>query len=398
MRNLYEEDKKYVLNTYNRLDLMIERGEGSYLFDTDGNKYLDMYSGISVNNLGHDKGVAEAIAKQATKYMHLSNYFVSEPVVNLAKLFVENTFASKVFFTNSGTESNEAAIKLCRKYGKKFGDNKHEILSAYNSFHGRTNGGMALTGQEKYQKPFIPILPGVGYFEYNNVESLREKVNENTCAVFLEMIQGEGGVVEASYEFMDELVKLAKEYNFLIVVDEIQTGMGRTGDLLAYEKYDFTPDIVTVSKSVGGGIPLGAMLVCERLEDVLSPGDHGSTFGGNPVSCAGGEYVMDKLVNTDLCDEVKEKGAYLVSELEKLKDKYPNVIKDVRGRGLMIGMDVGEHVNAIKQIAQEKLLLLNSTSNTIIRLLPSLCISKDEIDEFLEIYEEVIGQIHKATR
>lgn len=393
MGNLYEDDKNYVLNTYNRLNLQIERGEGSYIYDIKGNRYLDMYSGISVNNLGHDKGIVEAIIKQASKYIHLSNYFVSEPVVNLAKLFVENTFASKVFFTNSGAESNEAAIKLCRKYGKSINENKYEILSAYNSFHGRTNGGLTLTGQEKYQNDFKPLMPGVSYFEYNNIKSLREKVSYNTCAVFLEVIQGEGGIREASKEFMNDLMKLSEEYKFLIVIDEIQTGMGRTGDLFAYEKYNFEPDIVTISKSVGGGIPLGAMLVCKDIENILTQGDHGSTFGGNPVACAAGEYIMDKLVNTNLCDEVKVKGEFILKEINKLKQKYPEVIKEVRGRGLMIGIEVGEYANKIKAVAQDKKLLLNSTSKTVIRLLPSLCISNDEIEEFLNIFENVLEDV-----
>lgn len=390
MKNLYEQDKTYILNTYNRSDLIIERGEGSYLYDVDGNKYLDMFSGISVNNLGHDKEIVEAMINQASRYMHLSNNFVSEPVINLAKLLVENTFAAKVFFTNSGTESNEAALKLCRKYGKQFSENKYELLSAYNSFHGRTTGGLSLTGQEKYQKAFMPLMPGVSYFEYNNIESLKEKINENTCGLFLEVIQGEGGIVEISKEFITEAVILSKEFNFLIVIDEVQTGMGRTGDLFAYEKYDFTPDIVTIAKSIGGGIPLGAMLVGEGLEGIFKIGDHGSTFGGNPVSCACGEYVVDKLVNTNLREEVKQKGDFLKAQLNNLKEKYPKVIKDVRGRGLMIGIDVGEYANTIKQLAQEKKVLLNSTSKTVIRLLPSLCITKDEINEFLKVFEETI--------
>ncbi|MDK2586830.1 aspartate aminotransferase family protein [Romboutsia sedimentorum] len=393
MKNLYEQDKKYILNTYNRLDLIIDKGEGSYVFDIDGNKYLDMYSGISVNNLGHDKGIVEAIIKQASKYMHLSNYFVSEPVVNLAKLLVENTFASKVFFTNSGTESNEAAIKLCRKYGKQTSENKYELLSAYNSFHGRTTGSLALTGQEKYQKNFMPLIPGVSHFKYNDIEDLKAKVNKNTCGLFLEIIQGEGGIVEISKEFMNEVIKLSKKYDFLIVIDEIQAGMGRTGDLFAYEQYDFTPHIVTISKSVGGGIPLGAMLVSKDVENILQPGDHGSTFAANPVSCAGGEYVMNKLVNTDLCNEVKSKGNYLKIKLNNLKENYPHIIKDVRGRGLMIGVDVGLYANDIKKIAQENRLLLNSTNNTIIRLLPSLCITTDEINEFLTIFEKILKEV-----
>lgn len=390
MRNLLNDDKKYILNTYRRSDLIIKRGEGSYLYDSYENKYLDMYSGISVNNLGHDKGVVNAIINQAKDYIHLSNYFVSPPVINLAKLFVENTFASKVFFTNSGTESNEPAIKACRKYGKKYPENKFQLLSAYNSFHGRTNGGLSLTGQHNYQRDFMPLLPGVHHFEYNNVASLREKVNENTCGLFLEMIQGEGGIVEISEEFIYEAIKLSKKYNFLIVIDEIQTGLGRTGDLFAFEKFNIVPDIVTLSKSLGGGLPLGAMLVREGLEKVFNVGDHGSTFGGNPVACAAGEYVLDKLINTNILEEVKDKGTYLISKLNNLKEIYPHVIKDVRGRGLMIGIDVGEYVNEIKEFSIDNYILLNSTSSTVIRLLPQLYMTKFEIDDFLKIFEEAI--------
>jgi acetylornithine/N-succinyldiaminopimelate aminotransferase len=393
MENLHEQDKKYILNTYNRGNLVIDRAEGSYLYDIEGNRYLDMYAGISVNNLGHDKKIAEIMVQQALKYTHLSNYFVSEPVVSLAKLLVENSFASKVFFANSGTESNEAAIKLCRKYGKQFDKNKYELLSAYNSFHGRTNGSLAITGQEKYQNPFTPLMPGVSHFEYNNIESLKERVSENTCALFLEIIQGEGGVIEISQEFIDEAVKLSQKYNFLIVIDEIQSGIGRTGDLFAYEKYNFTPDIVTISKSLGGGIPIGAVLVNKKLEEVFAVGDHGSTFGGNPVSCACGVYVLEKIINTGLLEEVKQKGAFLIERLNSLKERYPDIIKAVRGRGLMIGVDIKNHVNKIKELAHFKYLLLNSTANTVIRLLPPLSINKDEINHFLSIFEDILLQL-----
>ena len=390
MGTLHDNDKKYILNLYNRLNLEAERADGVYLYDKNNNKYLDMYSGISVNNLGYDKEIANVIKNQVDKYIHLSNYFVSEPTVNLAKLLVDNSFASKVYFSNSGTEANEAAIKLCRKYGRKINDNKIEILSALNSFHGRTYGGLTLTGQEKYQNDFKPLLSGVNYFEFNNIESLREKVSENTCAVFLEVIQGEGGIVEVSQEFMNELVKLSKMYNFLIVIDEIQTGIGRSGDLFAFEKYNITPDIVTLAKSIGGGLPLGAMLVNEKLEEVLKVGDHGSTFGGNPVACAAGEYVLNKIVNTDLLKEVKEKSNYLLNELENIKEEFPTLIKEIRGRGMMIGIDVGENAIAIRDCALDNRLLLNVTNKTIIRLLPSLCISNSEINEFLEKFREVL--------
>ena len=390
MGTLHDNDKKYILNLYNRLNLETERADGVYLYDKNNNKYLDMYSGISVNNLGYDKEIANVIKNQVDKYIHLSNYFVSEPTVNLAKLLVDNSFASKVYFSNSGTEANEAAIKLCRKYGRKINDNKIEILSALNSFHGRTYGGLTLTGQEKYQNDFKPLLSGVNYFEFNNIESLREKVSENTCAVFLEVIQGEGGIVEVSQEFMNELVKLSKTHNFLIVIDEIQTGIGRSGDLFAFEKYNITPDIVTLAKSIGGGLPLGAMLVNEKLEEVLKVGDHGSTFGGNPVACAAGAYVLDKIVNTDLLKEVKEKSNYLLNELENIKEEFPTLIKEIRGRGMMIGIDVGENAIAIRDCALDNRLLLNVTNKTIIRLLPSLCISNSEINEFLEKFREVL--------
>ncbi|MDU6340867.1 MAG: aspartate aminotransferase family protein [Clostridium sp.] len=390
MGTLHDNDKKYILNLYNRLNLETERADGVYLYDKNNNKYLDMYSGISVNNLGYDKEIANVIKNQVDKYIHLSNYFVSEPTVNLAKLLVDNSFASKVYFSNSGTEANEAAIKLCRKYGRKINDNKIEILSALNSFHGRTYGGLTLTGQEKYQNDFKPLLSGVNYFEFNNIESLRDKVSENTCAVFLEIIQGEGGIVEVSQEFMNELVKLSKMYNFLIVIDEIQTGIGRSGDLFAFEKYNITPDIVTLAKSIGGGLPLGAMLVNEKLEEVLKVGDHGSTFGGNPVACAAGEYVLNKIVNTDLLKEVKEKSNYLLNELENIKEEFPTLIKEIRGRGMMIGIDVGENAIAIRDCALDNRLLLNVTNKTIIRLLPSLCISNSEINEFLEKFREVL--------
>ena len=394
MGNLYEEDRKYILNLYNRLNLQIERAEGIYLYDRDNNKYLDMYSGISVNNLGYNKEIIDAIVNQAHKYIHLSNYLVAEPTVKLAKLLVENSFASKVFFSNSGTEANEAAIKLCRKYGKTISSEKYQILAALNSFHGRTCGGLTLTGQEKYQKDFRPLLSGVDYFEFNNISSLRDKVNENTCAIFLEVIQGEGGIIEVSQEFIDELVELSNKYKFLIVIDEIQTGLGRSGELFAFEKYKFTPDIVTLAKSIGGGLPLGATLISKELEDILRPGDHGTTFGGNPVACAAGECVLNTIINTNILEEVQNKSKYLLGELAKIKVSYPEIIKDIRGRGFMIGIDVGDYAMIIRDKAQERKLLLNITNKTIIRLLPSLCISKEEVDEFIYIFKEVLNTIN----
>ena len=394
MSNIYEEDKQYILNVYRRMELEIVRGEGSYLYDSKDNKYLDMFSGIAVNSLGlNNSGIKDRITEQISKFIHMSNYFVSEPSVKLAKLLVENSFASKVFFCNSGTEANEAAIKLAKKYGQSINPDKVELLSAYNSFHGRTIGGLSLTGQEKYKGSFKPLMPNVNHFEFNNIEDFRSKVSENTCAVFLEIIQGEGGVREVSEAFMKELNELSDTYNFLIVFDEVQTGLFRTGDLFAYEKFNIKPHIVTMAKALGGGIPIGAMLVSKAVENVLQPGDHGSTFGGNSLSCAVGEYILETVLSDSFQSELRQKSLYLMAKLNKIKAKYPNIIEDIRGRGMMIGVDVGNYANSIKALGIEKKVLLNVTNETVIRLLPYLTISFEEIDEFITKFEEIIESL-----
>jgi acetylornithine/N-succinyldiaminopimelate aminotransferase len=376
------------------MDFDILRGEGAYLIDTKNEKYLDMFSGIAVNNFGHaNKQILKIIEKQALKGIHFSNYIAHEPAVNLARLLVENTFASKVFYCNSGTEANEAAIKLSRKYGKAIDENKIEIVSAVNSFHGRTCGAVTLTGQEKYSNAFMPLLPAVKHFIFNDIESLKSTVSDNTCALFLEIIQGEGGVIEVDREFVQEVVKLSEQHKFLIVIDEIQTGISRTGDFFAYEKFGLTPDLVTIAKSLGGGLPIGAMLVSQKLENVLLPGDHGTTFGGNALACAVGEYIVGTVLSKEFRTELKEKEIYLSESLNKLKMKFPKIINLVRGRGLMFGIDVGDYAEEIKSRALEQKLLLNVTSSTVIRLLPALTITIDELNEFIIIFERVLGAL-----
>jgi acetylornithine/N-succinyldiaminopimelate aminotransferase len=378
------------------MSLEIVKGEGSYLIDKDGNRYLDLVSGLSVNALGYqNEAIKDAIEKQMNQYLHLSNYFISEPVVKLAKLLVHHSFASKVFFSNSGTEANEAALKLARKYGSEKHPDKIEVLTFTNSFHGRTYGGLSLTGQSKYQSIFKPIVPGIEHVRFNDIEDLIEHVNPNTCAFFLELIQGEGGVHEVSQEFMDILVRLAKEYDFLIIVDDIQAGMGRTGDLFSYEKLNFTPDLLTIAKSLGGGIPLGAMLVSKRLENIFLAGQHGSTFGGNPLACRVGAVVLETIIQPEFQKSVKAKGFYFKKSIEELMVKYPHIMKEVRGRGLMIGFDVGEYANRIKALALRKGLILNSTNQTVIRLLPPLTISYEEIDEFLIGLDQILEEIEE---
>lgn len=385
------EDKEYVLNLYKRLDLQIVNGAGSYLYDKQGNKYLDMFSGIAVNSLGQgNEKIKEAIIAQLNEYSHLSNFFISRPVASLAKLLVQNSFASKVFFSNSGAEANEAALKLVRKYGRSINKEKVEVLTFFNSFHGRTYGGLSLTGQDKYKDSFRPVIPDINHLNFNDIKDLNEKVCDKTCAVFLEIVQGEGGIRELSQEYVQTLVSLSRKFNFLIVVDEIQTGLYRTGKLFAYEHLDFTPHIVTLAKALGGGLPLGAMLVSKDIEEVLKPGDHGSTFGGNPVSCAAGEAVMKIMLNIAFQQAVKENSDYLLYRLQELKEEFPQVITDIRGKGLMIGLEVGQYAETIKKRALQDFLLLNVTSGTVIRLLPPLNISKEDIDIFIDNFISII--------
>lgn len=394
MSELLANDQKYLLNVYNRMDIEITGGEGSYLFDSDGNKYLDMFSGIAVNGLGQNHiKLKNRIKEQLDDYIHLSNYFVSKPVVNLAQLLVENTFANKVFFANSGSEVNEAALKMARLYGKNIAEDKTEFLAASDAFHGRTMGSLSLTGRLKYRNKFGPLIPDISHFEFDNSSDLREKVSEKTAGVFIEIIQGEGGIHEISQEFVDTLLELSDKYNFLIIVDEIQSGMGRSGDFLALEKFDFEPDLVTMAKSLGGGLPLGALLVNEKLEDVFSFGDHGSTFGGNPVACAAGSEVVRTITDPDFQKNLEEKSEFLLAELDKLQKNYPQIIKEIRGRVMMLGLETGEYGKKIKKKAKEKNLLLNLTDETVIRLLPPLNIKKDEIEEFLEIFRELLEEI-----
>lgn len=390
--SFYELDKKYLLNTYKRIALDVVRGEGGYLYDVKGEKYLDMFSGIAVLHLGHnDKGLNDAIIHQLNNYSHLSNYFASEPVVELAKKLVDNSFASKVFFANSGTEANEGALKLAVKWGKE--QNKTEVISTLNGFHGRSTGALALTGQPTKQEPFSSILPKVNYINYNSIEDLKAIVNENTCAIFLEAIQGEGGIVELDREFIKVLHELREKYNFLIIMDEIQAGLGRTAkELFAFEAYGVKPDLATLAKGIGGGLPLGAILVSEKLENVFKPGDHGTTFGGNPLACAAGNYILSKVTDKEFMTEVENNADYLRNTLESLKSKYPNIIKDIRGRGFMLGLEMGEFAEKAKEKGFEKNMLLNVTSTTVLRLIPRININKTELDEFLGKFEEILKE------
>lgn len=395
--NLLVEDGRYLLNVYRRLPLCVDTTDGSHLVDTTGKRYLDMVGGIAVNGLGYgNAAIREAITTQLDRYIHLSNFFASPAVVELARMLTEVTFASKVFFTNSGTEAVEAALKLVRKYGQGVSPDKIEVISLHDSFHGRTFGGLSLTGQPKYAVPFGPGVPGIRHIKINDVTDLKENVSASTCAVFLEMIQGESGVRPLSREFITAVREAANRYDFCIVADEIQTGLGRTGDLFAHQYYDFTPDIMTIGKSLGGGLPLGAMLVSPRLESVLGPGDHGSTFGGNPVACAAGAVVLRTVSRQDFLLDIKAKGKALVTALRSIRTEYPHVIGEIRGRGLMLGIEVGRYAKELQAQALQQGVLMNVTNGTVIRLLPPLTISHSELHEFVSVFRQVIAAVARG--
>lgn len=389
-----DDDQRYILPVYGRLAPEIVRGEGMYLYDTTGKQYLDFYSGIAVNTLGHGHPlIMAALTKQMGAYLHLSNYFTSGTTVRLAKQLVESSFATKVFFANSGTEANEAMIKLARKFGVSKNPAKHDFVAVTGGFHGRTLGGLSLTGTEKYKTQFGPLLSGVTHVPQNDLDALEAAVTDNTCGIMLEIIQGEGGVRSITPEFAEKVQELAQRHDALILVDEVQTGLMRTGKLFAYEHFRIKPDVLTLAKGLGGGLPLGAMLVGEKAEGILLPGEHGSTFGGNPLACAAGEAVMTVISAEGFADHVNQMSELLVAGLEALAVRQPGKIGEIRSYGLMIGVEVGDKALKLRDSALTKGLLLNVTAGTVLRLLPALILTKEDIELFLQLLEAALEEV-----
>lgn len=386
-----KEDEAFILNTYRRINLEIDKIRGNYIYTADGRRYLDFFSGIAVNNLGYDEDVIRAITEKLQRYTHISNYFADDDRTRLAKMLVESSIDGKVFFTNSGCESAEAALKLVKKWGIK--NNKSKILTAENSFHGRTTGALALTGQKKYQKDFLPLMENIEHFKFNDAENLVSAVNEDTAAVFLEAVQGESGVIPLKDEFVSELVGLKNKYGFILVMDEIQTGLRRCGTMFAYENYDLMPDIILLAKALGGGLPLGAMVVSKPLENVLTAGDHGSTFGGNPVACAAGAAVLKKLADSSFAEEIKINSAYLYGGLKQLQRQFPSVVGEIRGISMMLGLDAGTYALEIRERAMEEGVLINITNTQVVRVIPPLTVTKEQIDLFIRAMEKSISAI-----
>ena len=388
--NIFSLEKKLFHQTYNRIPLEISHGEGVHLFAKNGERYLDFFSGLAVNALGYaNPRINDAIIKQLDKFSHLSNSYISDIQVEVAELLLKYSGLNKIFFTNSGTEAVEGVLKLLRNY---YGPDKN-ILALSDSFHGRTYGSLSLTGREKYRQPFLPLLNGIQFIRFNNIKELEKSIDENTAAVFLELIQGEGGVNVVSNEFAESLIELRLKYDFAIVVDEIQSGIGRTGKGFAFEHYNFKPDILVVAKAIGGGLPLGAFLTSEKFSNVLSPGEHGTTFGGNPVACAAGKIVLQEVFENGLVDNVQSNGEYFFKELNVLKKKIDSIIQDVRGLGYFIGIEVKEDGNLFVEKLRERKVLINCTNNNVLRILPPLISQKEHIDFFLFNYYEILKEI-----
>ncbi|MBQ9736793.1 MAG: aspartate aminotransferase family protein [Clostridia bacterium] len=382
--NIKETDKKYIMGTYGRVDLELEYGVGATLYDSAGKSYIDFGSGIAVNTFGAaDREWIEAVTAQLAKIQHTSNYYYTKPCADLAEALCKKTAMSKVFFSNSGAEANECAIKAARKYGTDKNPDKNIIITLKNSFHGRTVTTLSATGQETFHKHFTPFTQGFSYVEANNTDELTVAMNDNVCAIMMELIQGEGGVLPITDEFASAAAELAKKFDALLIIDEVQTGNGRTGKLYAHQHFGLKPDIFTTAKGLGGGLPIGATVFSEKLADILPAGSHGSTFGGNPISCAGALNILNR-IDDKLLKEVLGKSKKIISELENLDG-----VENITGMGLMLGIKTKKDAKEVMKACLDKGLLV-LTAKDKVRLLPPLNISNQELCAGLEILKSVI--------
>ncbi|MGI6205909.1 MAG: aspartate aminotransferase family protein [Anaerovoracaceae bacterium] len=388
--------ENHVMNTYNRFDIVAESGHGPWIIDDKGNEYLDFISGIAVNCLGHAAPqIAETLAEQASKLIHVSNLMWTQPQIDLANKLAEASGLDKVFFCNSGTEANETALKIARKYGyEKNKGKKTKIICFSNSFHGRTMGALAVTAQEKFREPFRPLIGDVYDAEFNDIDSVKALMDDDVCAVIIELVQGESGVLPADKKFAEDLRALCDEHDALLICDEVQCGMGRSGKLFAYQRYGIMPDIATTAKALGGGMPIGAVMASDKASQYFVPGDHGCTFGGNPLACACGNTIMHELLENGVLDNVNKMSEYFFGRLNALKDKYPDKINLVRGMGLLIGVQMKEGFQApALEAARKHGLLLAGAGNEVIRFLPPLNVKAEEIDEATARFEAAVKEL-----
>jgi len=396
IKKIFEESSRYIMNTYNRFPVILRKGRGMKVWSSDGKEYLDFVGGVAVNILGHcHPRVVVAIQKQAQRLIHVSNYYYIEPQIELAKLLVEHSFADKVFFCNSGAEANEAAIKLARKYSKEqISPECFEIIAAKNSFHGRTLAALTATGQERFQTGFEPLVPGFKHVPFNDTDAIRKVATKNTCAIMLEPIQGEGGVKLPDQTYLKEVRELCNENNILLILDEVQTGMGRTGTFFAYEHFGITPDIMTIAKGLGGGVPIGAMLAIDKVASAFQPSTHATTFGGNPLVCAAAVSTIETILEDGLIlDQCNRMGIYLRERLEQLKGEFPGIIAEVRGKGLLVGMELTRDGDSIVRACLEKGVLINCTAGNVLRFIPPLIVQQKDIDRLIDVLERVFEKL-----
>lgn len=388
---IFAKDKDDYMPVFARYNIVLDHGDGPYLYDTNGKKYIDYLAGIAVNVVGHNyKPLVDAISRQAAKMIHCSNLYYTEVQVEAAEKLKKLSGMDKVFFGNSGAEANEGAIKLARKYATDIDPEKIQIISALHSFHGRTIATLTATGQDHYHHGFGPLPEGFDYVPFNDIEALEAKMSDKTCAVMLEAIQGEGGVHVPDNDYLPKVRALCDKYNAVLIFDEVQCGMGRTGTFFGCQQFGVKPDIVTLAKGLAGGVPIGAFLATDKVASAFHPGDHGSTFGGNPLACAAACVVLDALTKDNLMKNAVEVGAYLKEKFNAYKEKYPTLIKDVRGRGLILGMELSRPGREIANECLDYGAIINCTAGNVLRFVPPLNITKAHVDELIAILDKVL--------
>lgn len=389
--NLAERESQSILQTYGRLPVEVDYAKGCYIYDTDGNEYLDFLGGIAVNVLGHSHpDIIAAITEQASKYLHISNFFYQKPQIELAENLINITGYDKVFYSNSGAESSEGALKFARKWGSL--NNKKDVVAFTGGFHGRTYGALSLMEGENYKGGMGPFIDDVKILKFNDIADLESRIDENTAAVFIEFIQGSGGLTVADPEWVTKISELQQKFNFLVIADEVQSGLGRTGKFFSFEHFDISPDIVTIAKGLGGGIPIGAILLNEKTSSLLGAGQHGTTFGGNALACATGLVVLEKL-RDGLQTDINRTSAYLKKNIMELVKKYPEKIKSYKGMGLMCGLEFNIPAKPIVLELLKKGIIANSTSNTVLRLVPPYIIDNAMVDRLISELDSIIAEL-----
>ena len=396
-QQIVDRDRQAYLPVFNRYNLVVERGEGPCVYSVDGDRYIDFLGGIAVNVLGHGyKPLVDAIANQAAKVIHISNLYYTQPQADAAAKLVKLSGLDRAFFGNSGAEANEGAIKIARKYAHSIDPDKSQIITAWDSFHGRTLATLTATGQPKYHKGFEPLPAGFDYVHYNDIEELERLMSDKTCAVMLETIQGEGGVYPPKDDYLKRVRELCDRYHALLILDEIQAGIGRSGKFFAYENYGIKPDIVTLAKGLAGGVPIGAFIVTEEVAKAFKPGDHGTTFGGNPLACAAANVVLDTVPDQKFLDHVVELGNYFKGRLIDLQKKYPTLITEVRGKGLILGAELSgvNKKTGVEIVADcmKRGVIINCTVGKVLRFVPPLIIEKTHVDEVVDVLDAVLGE------